>query len=188
MNIATWHADWAWGLPLIVLTAVIHVLGLGLINEQIVTRVGNRVNPLHLTSLFVVVMAVATLLVTALHAIEGIIWAFAYLGLGALPDIRSAMLYSLSAITAYGHAQIFLDPHWQMMGALEALNGLILFGLTTAFLFVLIQRIWPLGSRVALRRDQHLQPQHAVAEHARHRNDHPRRSLAPACRGRNRWA
>ena len=32
MNIATWHADWAWGLPLIVLTVVIHVLGLGLIN------------------------------------------------------------------------------------------------------------------------------------------------------------
>jgi hypothetical protein len=36
-----------------------------------------------------------------------------------------------------------------MMGAPEALNGMILFGLTTAFLFVLIQKIWPLGSRVA---------------------------------------
>jgi hypothetical protein len=147
MNIATWHANWAWGLPLIVLNVVIHVLGLGLINERIVAHVGSRVNPLHLTTLFVVVMVVATLSVTALHAIEGIIWAAAYLGLGALPDIRLAMLYSLSAITAYGHAAIFLEPHWQMMGALEALNGVILFGLTTAFLFALIQRIWPLGSR-----------------------------------------
>jgi hypothetical protein len=131
MNIITWHADWAWGLPLIVLNVVIHVLGLGLINERIVARVGNRVNPLHLTTLFVAVMAVATLSVTALHAIEGTIWATAYLGLGALPDIRSAMLYSLSAITSYGHAAIFLEPHWRMMGALEALNGVILFGLTT---------------------------------------------------------
>jgi hypothetical protein len=150
---AAWHVNWAWGLPLIVLNVVIHVLGLGVINERIVARVGNRVNPLHLTALFVVVMAAATLMVTVLHAIEGTVWAVAYLGLGALPDIRSAMLYSLSAITSYGHAQIFLEPHWQMLGALEALNGMILFGLTTAFLFGLIQKIWPLGSRMHGGRD-----------------------------------
>ena len=35
------------------------------------------------------------------------------------------------------------------MGALEALNGMLLFGLTTAFLFAMIQRVWPLGSREA---------------------------------------
>jgi hypothetical protein len=44
-----------------------------------------------------------------------------------------AMLYSLSAMTAYGHANIYLLQHWQFSGALEALNGMILFGLTTAF-------------------------------------------------------
>jgi hypothetical protein len=63
------------------------------------------------------------------------------------------MLYSLGAITSYGHAQIFVDPHWQMLGAFEALNGMILFGLTTAFLFGLVQKIWPLGSRVHGRPD-----------------------------------
>jgi hypothetical protein len=54
-----WHADWAWGLPLIVLTVVIHVLGLGLINEQIAARMDHRVNPKHLTAL-VVAAAIAT--------------------------------------------------------------------------------------------------------------------------------
>jgi hypothetical protein len=43
------------------------------------------------------------------------------------------MLYSLGAITSYGHANVFLEPHWQMMGALEALNGMLPFGLTTTF-------------------------------------------------------
>jgi len=104
-------------------------------------------NPVRLTTPFAVVMAVATLMVTTLHAIEGIVWATAYLGLGALPDLRSAVLYSLSAITSYGHANVFLDPHWEMMGALEALNGMILFGLTTAFLFAMIQQVLPIGSR-----------------------------------------
>jgi len=79
--------------------------------------------------------------------IEGIIWAGAYRFLGALPDNKSAMLYSLSAMTAYGHASLFLKTEWQMMGALEALNGLLLFRLTTAFLFAVIQQVWPLGSR-----------------------------------------
>jgi hypothetical protein len=93
-----WHADWAWGLPLIVVNVVIHVLRLGVISERLVARVSHRVNPQHLTALFVVVMAAATLMVTVLHAIEGTVWAVAYLGLGALSDIRTAMLYSISAI------------------------------------------------------------------------------------------
>jgi hypothetical protein len=147
MNIAAWFADWVCGLPLVVLNVVIHILGLGVISEQIVERVRNRVNPLHLTFLLVVIVAVAGLLVTVLHGVEGAVWAMAYVGLGALPDFRTAMLCSLGAITSYGHAAILLEPHWQMMGALEALNGMILFGLTTAFLFAIIRTVWPFGSR-----------------------------------------
>ena len=150
---APWDLNWAWSVPLIVLTVVIHVLGLGLINERIVGRVRHEEKPGHLTALFVRVMAAAALLVTVLIAFEGAVWAAAYRVLGALPDNRLAMLYSLSAITAYGHAEIFLDPHWQMMGALEAVNGIILFGLTTAFMFGMIQTVWPIGSRVHGRHD-----------------------------------
>jgi hypothetical protein len=144
---AAWHADWAWSLPLIVLNVVIHVLGLGVINERIVGRLSNAVNRRYFTPSFVAGMAAAALMVTVLHAFEGALWAATYRLLDALPDNRLAMLYSLSAITSYGHAPIFLDPRWQMMGALEALNGMMLFGLTTAFLFKMIQQIWPLGSR-----------------------------------------
>jgi len=89
----------------------------------------------------------ANLLATILHGVEAAAWAAAYRLLGALPNTRSAMLYSLSAMTSYGHANLFLEEQWQLMGALEALNGMLLFGLTTAFLFALIQRVWPLGSR-----------------------------------------
>jgi hypothetical protein len=53
--------------------------------------------------------------------------------LEALPDNRSAILYSLSAMTSYGRAILYLAPRWQMIGSLAALNGWILFGLTTAF-------------------------------------------------------
>ena len=74
----------------------------------------------HCTALFVVVLGTTALLVTVLHGVEGVIWAGAYLLLGALPDNRSAILYSLSSITSYGHAGIFLEGQWQLMGAVPS--------------------------------------------------------------------
>jgi hypothetical protein len=71
----------------------------------------------------------------------------AYRLLGALPDHKSAMLYSLSAITSYGHANLVLKKHWQLMGAIEALNGMLVFGLTTAFMFGIIDRVWLFDGR-----------------------------------------
>ena len=59
-------------------------------------------------------------------------WAGLYLWLDALPDWHEAMLYSLGAVTSYGHAPIFLADRWRLLGAIEAVDGLILFGLTTA--------------------------------------------------------
>jgi MFS superfamily sulfate permease-like transporter len=146
-GVGTWTGDWAWSLPLIVLTVVIHVCGLALIGESVVKVLAESADRRRFIFKFAAVMAVTSLLATILHGIEGAIWAAAYSFLGALPDARTAMLYSISAMTSYGHAALYLKDKWQMMGALEALNGMLLFGLTTAFLFAMIQRVWPIGSR-----------------------------------------
>jgi hypothetical protein len=141
-----WSGNWAWSLPLIVVNVVIHVIGLGLINESVVRVLSGARERGRSMPTFALVMGVAALLATALHGIEAAAWATVYLLLGALPNTKSAMLYSLSAMTSYGHANLFLEDQWQLMGALEALNGMLLFGLTTAFLFAMIQKVWPLGS------------------------------------------
>ena len=88
-------------------------------------------------------MGPTALSATILHGIDGFIWAGAYHLVGALHDNKSAMLYSLNAMTSYGHENLKLGSQWQLMGALAALNGWILFGLTTAFLFTVMQRAWP---------------------------------------------
>lgn len=140
-----WDANWAWSLPLIVVTVIFHVVGLAFINERIsLARAYLRKRHNFLLA-FAPVMGVGTLWVTLLHAVEAGIWAAMYWFLGALPDGRSALLYSLGAMTTYGHASFYLAPHWQLMGTLEALNGVILFGLTTAFLFNMIREVWPSG-------------------------------------------
>jgi hypothetical protein len=141
-DIAPWGASWAWGLPLILLTVVIHVFGLALINDGVIQVLRRTAERRSFTFRFAIVMAVAVLLATALHAVEAAAWAEAFWFLGAVPDAKSAMLYSLNAMTTYGHESVSLEQHWQMMGALEALNGMLLFGLTTAFLFAMIQEVW----------------------------------------------
>jgi hypothetical protein len=139
---ANWELDWLWSLPLIVMCAVIHALGLMLIYREVVRIVNIAVVRRRFFPMFVVVMGSVALLATVLHGLESTLWALAYRLLDALPDNRSAMLYSLSAMTSYGHANLFLKEHWQLMGALEALNGMLLFGLTTAFLFAMIREVW----------------------------------------------
>ena len=143
----SWSSDWAWGLPLIVMTVTIHVLGLGLISQKASRASAGLFDRRHPTVAFTIVVGATTLLATSLHAFEAGLWALAYLILGALPDLRHSMLYSLNAITSYGHTDLALPDHWHLMGALEALNGWLLFGLTTAFLFAVIEKVWSAASR-----------------------------------------
>ena len=142
MSALPWEIDWLWSLPLIVLSVIIHVIGLLLIYRGAVDTMSLAAVRRRFTTMFIVVMGMVALLAAALHGLEGCLWAASYRFLEALPDSRSAMLYSFSAMTSYGHADLHLESKWQLMGALEALNGTLLFGLTTAFLFAIIREIW----------------------------------------------
>lgn len=137
-----WSTNWAWGVPLIVLTVVIHVLGLGLIKQKAFSVSSRTTRRQGNTALSLVIIGVVTLLATVLHAVEAAVWAVAFQLLNAVADFKSAMLYSLNAVTSYGHTNLDLAQHWYLLGALEALNGWLLFGLTTAFLFAVIDKLW----------------------------------------------
>lgn len=134
-----WSHDWAWSLPLIIMTTVLHVVVLGAVATKIVGMLRHPVNSRGFMLRFSLIVGALAFLATLLLAIEAELWALIYVGIGALPDIKSATLYSLSAITSYGNNHVYLEPRWHLMGALEALNGIMLFGLTTAFFFDAIQ-------------------------------------------------
>jgi hypothetical protein len=66
---------------------------------------------------FIVAIALTALGAATLHGVEATAWAVLYIWLGAMSDLPAAMLYSLSAITSYGHAEIFLEDRWKLLGA-----------------------------------------------------------------------
>lgn len=146
-DFSRWQADWAWSIPLILITMLIHAIGLLLIDVIIVKSLDNNLRRRRFRIRFPAIVCASVFFATLLHASEAIIWACSYYAIGAVSSAKEAMLYSLNAITSFGHAQIFLAPHWQLMGALEALNGLMLFGLTTAFLFSVLQSVKPAHGR-----------------------------------------
>ena len=133
-----WELDWLWGLPLLVATVVFHVSAFLAMERALIFRVHHRGKRFPLAH-FIGPIATTALGAAALHAVEAGAWAALYVRLGALSDHGTAMLYSLNAITSYGHENVFLESQWRLLGAIEAMNGLILFGLTTAFLFAAIQ-------------------------------------------------
>jgi hypothetical protein len=135
-----WGYDWAWGLPVLALTVVAHVCALVLASEALVRLLPNTNRKQNLRR-SVTVLALTALGAATLHGLEAAVWATLYLGIGALTTAQNAMLYSLGAITSYGHVEIFLQDRWKLLGAIEAVNGLILFGLTTAFMFTAIQDV-----------------------------------------------
>src|SRR5579859_2286200 len=150
----TWDGNWAWSLPLIVLNVMLHVAGLDLINRAVLKLIASMRGQRNVNLMLGLVSGLATLLATLLHAVEAGSWAILYRALGAMQSGRSAMLYSLNAITTYGHSDLYLEAHWRLMGALEALNGMLLFGLTTAFLYGVLQRVWPTQWQASLHRDE----------------------------------
>jgi hypothetical protein len=93
------------------------------------------------------------LLLAVLHGIETAIWAAAYLWLGALGSPVDAMLYSVDSMSTRGASGLTLQRHWRMMGVLEAGAGMLLFGISTAYIFAMMQVYWPMLSRRA-QRDQ----------------------------------
>jgi hypothetical protein len=135
--------NWIWGLSLIALTVAIHATGVTFmvsVVHNIRVRLESRSHrPRHMFSIMIGAITAIGLLLAALHGIEAALWAAAYLWLGALGPPETAILYSVDTMATRGASEIMLQPHWQMMGALEAADGMLLFGISTAFIFTVMQ-------------------------------------------------
>jgi hypothetical protein len=139
--------NWTWGLSLTVLTIIVHATGIAFMSisaRRIRDQMQSEGVRRHALTITIGLIGVVGLLLAALHGIEAGIWAAAYWRLGALPSPQEALLYSVDSITTRGASGLTLERGWRMMGALEAADGMLLFGISTAFIFSLMQLYAPL--------------------------------------------
>jgi hypothetical protein len=98
----------------------------------------------HVVLILIGMVGAAGLLLAALHGIEAAIWAAAYLWLGALDSPIDAMgLFrrlddDARCLGADAATTLAAD------GALEAADGMLLFGISTAYVFAMMQAYWPM--------------------------------------------
>ncbi len=148
--------NWIWGLSLIALTIAIHATGVVMMaSVGLEIRARLEIRNLGLRHVILIVtggVGAVGLLLAVLHGIEAAIWAAAYVWLGALDSPKDAILYSLDSMTTRGASGLMLEPRWQMMGALEAADGMLLFGISTAYIFAVMQVYWPVLSDLLMTR------------------------------------
>jgi hypothetical protein len=153
-------ASWSLGLALIVLTIAIHTTAVVLMAFGLETRIRVRVDKHKADRLRAIATVIGhigavALILAAMHALEGVLWASAYWWIGALYSFTDASVYSLATMTTFEIPGLALPSRWHMLSALQAVNGVLLFGISTAFLFAVIQVHWQLLSHRHERRNDH---------------------------------
>jgi hypothetical protein len=86
-------------------------------------------------------MAVVTLITAAAHLTQIALWAAALRLCGVISTWDTAFYLSAQNYTALGYGDIPLPERWRLLGPLEAVNGLLFFGLSTAVLFAVLSRL-----------------------------------------------
>ena len=74
------------------------------------------------------------------HLIEITVWALFYFSKGAMPDLTSALYFSAVTYTTTGYGDLVLPEAWRLVGAVEALTGILMCGLSTGFFFAVMSR------------------------------------------------
>jgi polyferredoxin len=79
--------------------------------------------------------------IVLLHVTEIMVWALAYTLWNAMPDLPSAMYFSAVTYTTTGYGDLVLPQSWRLVGAVEALTGILMCGWSTGFFFAVLSRL-----------------------------------------------
>jgi Ion channel len=89
----------------------------------------------------VAIMMIVSLVTAAAHLVEIALWATVLLMCGEVAGFPQAFYCSAQNYTALGYGDIHFSERWQLLGPLEAVNGLLLFGLSTAIMFSVLSNL-----------------------------------------------
>jgi hypothetical protein len=131
---------------LVSMCGVIHIVGLTLLADWLIRHLlkleehfSNKRYSLLLISVFAII--------TLLHLLEALIWAAFYHRFGLLGSFEASCYFSLGSYTTIGYGDVVLPPRWRMLGGMEGINGVLLCGMSTAFLFAIVREMFRIRGR-----------------------------------------
>jgi len=85
-------------------------------------------------------MIVTVLVLMAAHISEVMVWALAYFLVDAAPVGANLVYFAFVNYTTLGYGDVLPVPDWQLLGPMTAMNGILLFGWSTAVIFEAMRR------------------------------------------------
>ena len=82
-----------------------------------------------------------TILAFAVHLVEVGMWALTLELCGEFSNFAAAYYHSAVNYTTLGDSAFAMTAHWRVLAPIEAGNGMLMFGITTAAIFAVIQRL-----------------------------------------------
>lgn len=76
------------------------------------------------------------------HLAQIAIWAALFMFLGEFNDFLTAFYHSTVNFASLGYGDIVMSEKWRLLGALEASNGVLMFGLSAGTLFSVMQNLF----------------------------------------------
>jgi hypothetical protein len=121
-------------------TIFVHVLPLGATVTIVRRKKRLGIAGVSFWSEFAIVASIILLSLMA-HLIEIAFWAAVFIICGEFHDFGNAYYHSAVNYTTLGYGDLILSPRWRLLGPLEAANGILMFGVSTAMIFTLILRL-----------------------------------------------
>jgi hypothetical protein len=73
------------------------------------------------------------------HLIEIALWAVLFVLCGEFSEFGTAYYHSAVNYTSLGYGDVIMSASWRLLGPLEAANGALMFGVSTAIVFAVMQ-------------------------------------------------
>ncbi len=74
------------------------------------------------------------------------LWALVLIALGAFDGLEPALYFATVTFSTLGYGDLVLGPDFRLLGAFAATNGTMIFGWTTAMIFVAVQKVYGGGA------------------------------------------
>lgn len=132
------------GTVMISMTVIIHTFGLMAVTN-VMTRLVARFR-MHGHRSRVVAMISVVMGLFVVLAVEIWLWAACYLVIDLLPDLETALYFSIVTFSTIGYGDIVPARDWRVLAALEGINGFLFIGWSTAYLVAAGTRVGPFKS------------------------------------------
>jgi hypothetical protein len=78
---------------------------------------------------------------TLANFVQIVIWGVLFIFLGEFNAVYEAIYHSAVNFTSLGYGDVVMSARWKLMGPLEAVNGILMLGMTSAGLVAIMQHL-----------------------------------------------